>query len=352
LRSSSSLLLWLAAGGAAALLASPAAAQQRSAAHPVLLELEGDFAMPLNAPARDRFLQGGGGSAAALFAPSQAALTTVRARVIVLGDGPAPQDPEIVDPGVGTLYTITAGARLRFDGISQSTLEPEATGFWAEIDLGVALTGPLARPAFEAAIGYLWDVGATEVDHVDIGPVARFVHILQTEERGIDSNSTFVLTLGLDIVLWDAAAPPPVDTRVIQTSEWRHHHVVEGNDRDGDGIDDVDDACPADAEDADGFRDIDGCPDTDDDSDHVLDADDECPRDAEDADGFEDMDGCPDGDNDDDSYSDSIDACPNEPETQNGWQDADGCPDVDPASAPVDTAPADTAPADEGRPPT
>ena len=48
-------------------------------------------------------------------------------------------------------------------------------------------------------------------------------------------------------------------------------------DRDGDGINDGDDRCPAEAEDKDGFEDGDGCPDPDNDKDGVVDGDDKCP---------------------------------------------------------------------------
>jgi OOP family OmpA-OmpF porin len=98
-------------------------------------------------------------------------------------------------------------------------------------------------------------------------------------------------------------------------------------DRDGDGLkDDVDD-CPAVPEDFDGFEDEDGCPDPDNDQDGILDVDDLCPNEAEDKDDFEDEDGCPDLDNDKDRIKDVDDRCPNEPETYNGVEDQDGCPD-------------------------
>jgi len=300
-----------------------------------MLELEGDFATPLNAPARDRFLPGGAVSVAALFAPIAFLLPSLRLRALLLGDGPAPPDPGVADPGVGTLYSLTAGFRLRTDGLGQPAPEPEATGFWIEIDLGAALTGLLVRPCFEVALGYLWDVGATsDVGHIDIGPVARFVHVLQTDERGIDPNSTYMLLLGIDVVLFDAE-PAVVQERAISTRDAPHSHGIEGADSDGDGIDDSDDACPRAAEDLDGVRDLDGCPDPDDDGDGILDVDDECPRDAEDVDGFEDTDGCPDRDNDGDSYGDEVDGCPNDAETENGYQDSDGCPDLDPSAPPV-----------------
>jgi OOP family OmpA-OmpF porin len=100
-------------------------------------------------------------------------------------------------------------------------------------------------------------------------------------------------------------------------------------DRDGDGIADDTDKCPAKAEDKDGFEDADGCPEPDNDQDGVADGDDECPTEAEDKDAFEDDDGCPDPDNDQDGVADGDDKCPTEAEDKDGFEDADGCPDPD-----------------------
>jgi large repetitive protein len=123
-------------------------------------------------------------------------------------------------------------------------------------------------------------------------------------------------------------------------------------DRDGDGILDLADRCPDQAEDKDGFEDTDGCPDPDNDKDGVLDTadrcmnvpglvafagcpdsdgdgiadlDDKCPEQAEDKDGFEDKDGCPDPDNDKDGVLDLVDACP----LVAGPAENRGCPDAD-----------------------
>ncbi len=103
-------------------------------------------------------------------------------------------------------------------------------------------------------------------------------------------------------------------------------------DRDKDGIDDDDDACPDDPEDKDGFEDRDGCPDLDNDGDGILDVDDACPLVKEDYDGDRDEDGCPEGtegDRDGDGIPDDVDDCPDEPEDFDGFQDEDGCPDPD-----------------------
>ncbi|GBD92262.1 outer membrane porin F precursor [bacterium BMS3Abin04] len=101
-------------------------------------------------------------------------------------------------------------------------------------------------------------------------------------------------------------------------------------DNDHDGIPDSVDNCPYTQEDLDGYEDSDGCPELDNDADGILDKNDNCPDKAEDFDGYKDFDGCPDYDNDKDGIPDSLDKCPNIPENFNGYQDSDGCPDVKP----------------------
>ncbi len=98
-------------------------------------------------------------------------------------------------------------------------------------------------------------------------------------------------------------------------------------DNDKDGIVDINDECVNEAEDFDGFNDEDGCPDPDNDEDGILDSQDGCPDLREDFDSFEDNDGCPELDNDEDGIVDENDKCPNEPETFNRFEDYDGCPD-------------------------
>jgi outer membrane protein OmpA-like peptidoglycan-associated protein len=80
-------------------------------------------------------------------------------------------------------------------------------------------------------------------------------------------------------------------------------------DHDDDGIADKRDVCVNEAEDKDGFKDEDGCPELDNDNDGVADVVDACANEAEDSDGFKDEDGCIDADNDADSVLDATDAC-------------------------------------------
>jgi outer membrane protein OmpA-like peptidoglycan-associated protein len=97
---------------------------------------------------------------------------------------------------------------------------------------------------------------------------------------------------------------------------------IEKVDRDGDGIPDVDDACP----DQPGPPENQGCPTArDTDGDGIPDDIDRCPLDPEDKDGFQDEDGCPDPDNDGDGIVDRADACPNDP----GPLENRGCPVTD-----------------------
>ena len=98
--------------------------------------------------------------------------------------------------------------------------------------------------------------------------------------------------------------------------------VIEKTDADGDGVPDLEDACPNDP----GPAETQGCPvSKDTDGDGVPDDIDRCPLDPEDKDGFQDEDGCPDADNDGDGIVDKADACPNEP----GPIENRGCPVTD-----------------------
>lgn len=124
-------------------------------------------------------------------------------------------------------------------------------------------------------------------------------------------------------------------------------------DSDGDGVPDIRDRCPTEAEDKDGFQDNDGCMDPDNDGDGIADGEDGCPlekgtrehkgcmdpreRDT-DGDGVNDGEdvcpsdkgtrehkGCPVQDSDNDGIPDEFDKCPKTP----GPKEYDGCPDTD-----------------------
>jgi len=107
---------------------------------------------------------------------------------------------------------------------------------------------------------------------------------------------------------------------------WKDEDGCADSDNDQDAIPDTEDSCPDVPEDVDNIEDEDGCPDLDDDEDGVLDVDDACPLAPEDIDDFNDEDGCPDPDNDEDGVLDGDDLCPNQPEDGLGDNPDDGCP--------------------------
>ncbi len=101
------------------------------------------------------------------------------------------------------------------------------------------------------------------------------------------------------------------------------------SDNDRDGIADKLDKCPLEKETFNKVDDEDGCPDQDADGDLIEDRRDKCPNKAEDFDKFMDEDGCPEPDNDKDGKLDKQDKCPDDAEDKDGYQDDDGCPDPD-----------------------
>ena len=155
----------------------------------------------------------------------------------------------------------------------------------------------------------------------------------------VRSTTSMIGWARIDVRGWFSGDAPSTD---------RFHHIgataglfvrfMGDDDRDDDGIKDVDDQCVWEAEDKDEFEDSDGCPDTDNDKDKVLDVDDKCPLEPEDMDGdYADEDGCPEEDkapekpavvdSDKDGIPDDKDRCPMQAESVNGVEDEDGCPE-------------------------
>jgi outer membrane protein OmpA-like peptidoglycan-associated protein len=212
-----------------------------------------------------------------------------------------------VDNGVGFALFALPGVRLRPFGRDFSTGAFNPGGLWLAGGAGFALTGELPRAALDARLGY--DLFASGL--LRGGPSAGYVQIIETESI-VRPEDGRLLLFG-----FHGAIEPPTRS-----------HRTDG-DRDGDGYRDGIDECPDDAEDFDGFRDGDGCPDKDNDRDGIRDRTDACPNAAEDIDGFADDDGCPDDDNDADGIEDDDDACPDIAEDEDGFEDDDGCPDAD-----------------------
>ncbi|HEY6080482.1 MAG TPA: OmpA family protein [Polyangiaceae bacterium] len=206
--------------------------------------------------------------------------------------------------------TLFVGARARpFASTYDGSAVASAAGLWVSAAGGGALTGELVRGGFDGQLG--WDLLFNK-GRLGIGPMLGYLHVFESDEAARPTDAS-VLFIGVHMELFaDRDEDKPAD-----------------DDRDRDGIKNVDDACPDSPEDVDGFQDQDGCPDNDNDRDGLNDPVDKCPMDPEDLDNYQDEDGCPDPDNDSDGILDREDVCPNEKETVNGYADSDGCPDAE-----------------------
>jgi outer membrane protein OmpA-like peptidoglycan-associated protein len=223
-----------------------------------------------------------------------------------LGEGKVPEDSPFEKTSGASAISPTLGLHFIPFAASHNGSVVSPAGLWASTAGGVAFTNGLARPTFDAKLGFDF---LNKAGRMGLGPMLSFVHVFQpdSEVRGDDAN---VLLFGLHAMF-------DFDTRTTV------------GDRDKDGILDNVDRCPDTPEDKDGFQDTDGCPDLDNDADGIPDVTDKCPNVPEDKDNFEDADGCPELDNDKDGILDRVDKCPNEPEDDDGWDSLDGCPDPD-----------------------
>ena len=179
---------------------------------------------------------------------------------------------------------------------------------------------------FGAGVGY--DLGKKIV----VRPVLEL-----TGRHGFDAwqdTSPLELLGGAKVIvarMWEASVGAGTGlVGGIGAPQWRIFFGLTFNpdfrDRDHDGVMDVYDACPDQAEDKDGYKDGDGCPDPDNDGDAIPDEKDRCPNEPEDFDGFQDEDGCPDHDNDHDGIPDMRDGCPCDTEDGKPPKTDDVCP--------------------------
>jgi len=220
-----------------------------------------------------------------------------------------------LSPGAMFSPTLTAGIGLTDWRVI--TPAPDSGGWLPE---GTTVNGfdvdgnPVELAATNLTLGFGLGLDITLSGSLHLGLGGRY-QVLQGNDRD---------NVGLS-ARWGAEH---VDANTALTSAWAGLTWWLGSsDADRDGVPDKRDGCPNEAEDRDGFNDLDGCPDPDNDGDGLPDGSDQCPQLAEDHDGFRDDDGCPDLDNDGDGIPDGRDRCPDQAEDIDGDTDADGCPD-------------------------
>lgn len=199
-----------------------------------------------------------------------------------LGFAPARTETMSVVDRPARVYWLDPRLHLRFEILPGRRLQP-----FVVVGGGAPIALSTRQSAFDTSIigsGYVG--GGVRFDSQK-GFVLRFdarVAFLPGIERVIAAE----VDLGFGV---EFALGKP---RARRTGEARLARGERPGDRDGDGVPDAEDGCPDRAEDADGFDDLDGCPDIDNDLDRVLDIADRCANVPETYNGFQDDDGCPD----------------------------------------------------------
>ena len=113
-----------------------------------------------------------------------------RLRCGVLRNGPAP-DGNRADPGLGGLASLSFALRMSHAGV------------FVEGDVGAAITGTDAAPAFEVGIGYQLAVGSFE-----IGPSLRYLRVVSNNTMSSLGDAGISL-IGIDVGWRHAAKPRP-----------------------------------------------------------------------------------------------------------------------------------------------
>lgn len=186
--------------------------------------------------------------------------------------------------------------------------------------VGVGLGSGYGAPRFRLVFGLQWDMAAPRTYETvaprpepEATPVATPTpEVIATPTPEPTPEATPVMTPAPlpELIATPTPAPPaePVPTPAAITTPEVVPAVVEPIatptpapmadpstiDSDGDAIVDVSDTCPGDAEDMDGLKDEDGCPEKDVDEDGVPDEQDKCQFTLETINGVDDDDGCPD----------------------------------------------------------
>ncbi len=193
---------------------------------------------------QSEFGTGGAGSGTVELPATSRIGVQASAGALVLSKGEAPKDAGIAPTSTGSALVGTVGVRLRAFGATK------VAGPWMDSNVGVALTGDLTRPAFDAHLG--WDLRVSRTSQIDVGPFVGYTQIFQpnTELRSSDAR---ILTAGLSISLGAKerarpAEPPSAEKPLPQQAPppvfvQEHEEIAEAVDVCKDGAPPSEDGC-------------------------------------------------------------------------------------------------------------
>jgi OOP family OmpA-OmpF porin len=153
----------------------------------------------------------GGGGTADLELPVTAALgAQAHVGALVLAKGESPSDPSLAPTSTGTAAFGAVGLRLRAWGARRPA------GPWIDANAGVAQTGNLVRPVFDAHLG--WDIRLSSRSRWDAGPFVGYTQIVQPSDD-LRSTDARVLWAGLSVSLGAPARRDPAPATIEPTPE-------------------------------------------------------------------------------------------------------------------------------------
>jgi len=236
------------------------------------LHLTAGVAHAVSDPQRSEFGAGGGATLAGEIPTGKVLGVEIELSALGLAAGRAP-GARLATPDIGFGAGGMLGLRVRPFGAKA------AAGLSADAHGGVVYTGEVARPGFDAQIGYDCRIRGT---HWDVGPFLGFTEIFETS-RSIVPGAARVLLVGAHIAFGarePVLAPPPAEREAVRIVERCAVARAIGcplSDRDHDEILDADDACPDVPGRPTADRETNGCPRADRDNDLVFDDEDACP---------------------------------------------------------------------------
>ncbi len=150
---------------------------------------------------------GGAGAGPVELAATSRIGVQASAGALVLSKGEPAKDAGIAPTSTGAAFMGTLGVRLRAFGA------PKVAGPWIDGNVGVAHTGDVTRPAFDAHLG--WDVRVSRTSRIDVGPFVGYTQIFQpnTELRGSDAR---ILTAGISVSLGARERARPAEPKGVE----------------------------------------------------------------------------------------------------------------------------------------